>query len=179
MGSSLNTHALYGLIGTVLIMIYLNYMKNSTQKKNILDKSIPQSSYIHYGDLEKFFISAQNFYKYNPQAYEDFIEQFDSFMLLHSAADPRASCRNYNSLMDKKKSIMFAFDSISLNLTPELVRKTGFANCSKKLNNLLDTYLQNAMDLCKETIKQFGYSVSTELPKTGPVAYNDDSYIFD
>ena len=184
------------LYGSILAIIFIIYLYENEKKEeyanNILVENkkntlLPKPQKEHDEDMQNFLFSTQYFYQYNPQAYEDFIEELDSFIEIYEQtnnnsqqndANYNLSGTNYNLLNDKKRSLLFTFNSILFNLPPNMTHETKLYNSVKTLDFLLGKYLNNIMKLFKHNIKQNGYSVSTELPKTGPMARNGDELYY-
>lgn len=177
------------LCGSILAIIFIMHLYENDKRKeyvnNILVENkkstlLPKSQKVHDEDMQNFLFSTQNFYQYNPQAYEDFIEELDSFIEIYEQSNnnPKLSGANYNLLNDKKRSLLFTFNSILFNLPPNMMHETKLYNFVKTLNFILEKYLNNIAILFKHNIKQNGYNASTELPKTGPMARNGDELYY-
>lgn len=169
------------LFGLVFIMYLYENNKKEQYTKNILVEQkknalLPKPQKEYGEDMQNFLFSTQYFYQYNPQAYEDFINELDDFIGIYEQTkdDFKLSGINYNLLTDKKKSLLFTFNSILFNLPPSMSHETKLYNSVKILDLLLEKYLNNIMKLFRYNIKQNGYITSTELPRIGPMAYNGD-----
>lgn len=171
---------LYGtLIALIFAMyIYRNHKRTSTEKNELIIKKmkslLPLPKKIHDNDVQNFLFSIQDFYQYNPQVYEDFIEELDNFFMIYDQViiNQQLSGINYNLLEDKRRLLCSILESIIYNIPPNLIYEKKLQNAVSVLDFILEEYTNTVKQIFKKDISENGYINSTQLPNTGPLAYN-------
>jgi hypothetical protein len=135
---------------------------------------LPQPKKIHDNNIKSFLFSIQDFYQYNPQVYEDFTQELDNFFMIYDQVinDQQLSGINYNLLEDKRRLLLSTLESMIYNIPSNLIYEKKLQKAVSVLDSILQKYIDIIKQLFKKNISQNGYTNSTQLPNTGPPAYN-------
>jgi hypothetical protein len=128
-------------------------------------------------DFIDFIFSIQDFYVFNPQAFEEMIDNLNAFLYLRDKIFiDSVMCNYYYQIADSKKNNMLnSLHSILFNL-PNNGVFTGKINLAhKRLETLLNREINKMYLRCAYYVKIFGpdiYKRSLETDKV-PKAYNN------
>lgn len=161
--------------GTFIILLFLyfaneNYVRTKNTSNDILkikqETLFPKSQSINnYDDIVNFLFSIQDFYIYNPPAYEDMIESLNHFFILYEEIlnNNELAGKHYDVLIDKVKIILNSLQSIIYNF-PINVEYTKKLNYSVfVLQSILNKYLENIIKINENNIYKYGYNIKTRI----------------
>jgi len=162
----------YGTFIVLLILYFLNneYTKTKTTINNILKEKnnsiIPKSGRLkNYNNIINFLFSIQDFYVYNPPAYEDMVQSLDIFFIYYEEVlnNNKLAGGHYDILSDRKKYILNSLQSIIYDF-PVNAKYTKKLNDSVKiLNDILTEYMVNIKKINSNNIYTNGYNMNTKL----------------
>jgi hypothetical protein len=173
------------IYGTVIAYFVIHYLYNDykeKQNKENKTKSYQEANLLpkpkifeKHGDIIKYLFSIQDFYIYNPQAYEELTESLSSFFRTYEETTNN-TCQagvNYGLMASYKKYAVNALHSIIFNLPNNAEYTEKLNNAIVILQEILDKYLNKVEKLQKECLYENGYNVTTKLIEKGAKAYNE------
>jgi hypothetical protein len=143
--------------------------------KNIANKS----------EIVDFLFFIQDMYKYNPQSYEELVDNLGNFFLLNNyIMNFDEFCDEQFQIMEsKKRNAINALHSIIYSLPNNKKLTKKHTKSMLVLENLLNKYMEKAFLKCESLrIKQGGYDITRRTIPVGPLAYNnylDREYTYD
>lgn len=155
-------HLLFIIIICIIAILYLCDTFENFDVENI------PSNYIHTTDISKFIFDTQDFYIYNPQAYEEMIDNLKSFISIYNRTfGIKAFCGQYFQIAkSKKNNTLNAYYSLSLTIPHNNIHVAKFDCSLKTLKHILDKYLSEISNRCNShTLDIKTYS--------GPDEYNN------
>lgn len=189
---TIELNIMLALIISTIVIIYLN-QKNiaaavSAKEKDDLkyDTITPNPKNISKGsDVIDFLFSVQDFYVYNPQAYEEMVDNLDAFFLLNENIflENQFSNYYYQIAESKKNNALNSFQSLIFKLPAAKLVTDKFDRAHRRLETILNKYMNNIYDQCQYNLKKNGYNILKTPLETGPVGHNtyddeDFSYEF-
>jgi len=178
---NLGLNMVYGTVVAYFIIYYLyhNYTKKqetenktkSFQEANLLPKP---EIFQNYQDITKFLFSIQDFYIYNPQAYEDMTENLSNFFRTFEETlnNPTQSGINYGLMKTYGKNATNSLHSIIFNLPNDTQYTRKLNEAIIIIQEILDKYLIKIIDLQKKNLYENGYNVGTKLINNEIAPYN-------
>jgi hypothetical protein len=171
----------FGLSIAVIIVIYMNSKKqyDTELKNNILklkkDYIRPQPQRLQdYDELVDFVYSIQDFYIYNPQSYENMIDEIDNFLVLYEESKDIESLSgiNYGLALKARHNAINALHSMIHKLPADNSVIDKLNRAIEQLDMLLEKYQiemynQNQVNLVKN-----GYTNSSVVINRGPKESN-------
>lgn len=180
----------FGIILAVFLILYFNSKKqyNDSEYNKMIEM---KKDYIRpkplklleYTNLVNFIYSIQDFYIYNPQSYENMIDEIDNFLLIYEEAKnlPNLAGINYGIMEKHKQYALNHLHSLIFGL-PSNISVTDKLNRSiDELDNILSEYHDELYNQNKINIAQYGYNNSSILINTGPKEknyYEDREYTY-
>lgn len=162
----------YGTFIVILILYILNEKYVHTKKTindilKIKNNSIlPQSERIsNYNDVVNFLFSIQDFYVYNPQAYEDMIESIDNFFIQYEEVlnnNMLAGC-HYDILNDKRRSSLNSLQSMIFTFPINVDYNQKLNKSVVVLDEMLKKYMEQIKLINDNNIYKFGFNINTKL----------------
>ncbi len=157
------------------VIVYMIIIKLDKQKENDIkeDNEIeelktsliqPTPSLLqNYKDIINFLFSIQDYYKYNPQTYENIVDNLDDFFHLYEEV------YKLNNLAGTNYKLMNTIKSDTINTLHSLIYKLpeDFAYINKLnlsfdiLNKILSKYLYDIYKINKSNILNKGYNINT------------------
>lgn len=150
----------------------------------------PPTTFGDKKDLIDFFFSIQDLYQYNPQAYEETINNIESFFSLYNIVCAGSTgldfCEYYYTIAEsKRRNSLNSLHSIIHNLPqnashPALTDKLNRAH--QRLNTIMTKYINQLYDMCKKDLLKNGYTVFRRPINRGPKEYNiynDEMFSYD
>lgn len=165
----------------VVVVYYIserNEKIHTTEEKKAkvkLDAIRPPTKYFEgKQDVVDFFFSVQDFYHYNPQVYEDVIDNVDTFLnILHVLNLGTKYCDDYFDVAKQKKSeALNGFQALIFSIPDDTVVTEKLVRSHKRLETIMNKYFNQMYDICFKSLKRNGYSIFRHPPETGPDAYN-------
>jgi hypothetical protein len=164
--------------GIGLIIISYQYEKqiitidNLESQHKLKVKSIePNVSKLStYRDIIDFLYSIQDFYNYNPQAYEEMIDNLFSFFYMYEEVKKGVlKIEEYYEIMQSKKS-----NSIMIyNLPVSKISSRKIVKAQEVLNDVLHKYLCEIEKAYKLSLYTTGFNINRKNIPIGPIAYNN------
>jgi len=182
------------IFGSIVGFILLSYLYNEhivaqnkynsmmDEKKKII---IPHPhEALKYENVVSFLFSIQDFYAYNPPAYEDMIEQIDYFFRLYEEInnDNSTAGKYYELLNNCRRQALNSLQSIIHNIPPNKELDDKLDNALNLLNILLQKYMNDVKKINDIYIYENGIKPNTKIINTGPVSINtfeDVEYSYD
>ena len=131
-----------------------------TRKTNILrNKNIENIK--NDKNLINILYSIEEYYYYNEQAYNEFIENLELFLKFFNfvTIDNSLGGQLYRNLLDYKKLIINSLISMSIKLPPEYNLQEVIQN----IESILDDYLYKTKNMYEEYLKKNGIDHTTKL----------------
>lgn len=178
---SIGLNIVFGILLGTLLILYINSNKQEViadvkETEKVKSESIrPQPKKIqNYTDLLDFVFSIQDFYVYNPLAFEDIVDNLDYFLTIYEESKIIESTAgiNYGLAERKKQEAVNALNSLIFNVPTNKIIIDKLERSTDKLNELLDNYLQELYDINKKYINDFGYDRNTRVITKGPKEAN-------
>lgn len=125
-------------------------------------------------DIIDFVFSVQDFYEYNPEAYEEMIDNINSFLEVHDTIfKGTIYCDDYYQIADSKKNnALNAFQSLIHNLPNSRLVNEKFNRAHKRLETILNKHLNELYDECNHDLIKRGHDVTRRAINLGPKEYN-------
>jgi hypothetical protein len=125
-------------------------------------------------DLIEFLFSIQDFYVFNPPAYEEMMDNINSFLTLHESTflDDKLCNYYYQIAESKKNNALNSFHSIIFKLPNDKIFTDKFNRAHRRLETLLNIYLNEMYDQCYYVLVRDGHDVLKRPTNTGPKEYN-------
>jgi len=183
-----------GLIIAIILIIYYHQkqeIESDTDKKLLIKKeqnifpALNKEAY-EYPNIIEFIYTIQEFYVFNPQAFEEMIDNVNTFInIVSSVKLGNINCsENYHIAESKMHNSTNAFHSIIYKLpaSPKILKK--FNRAHRQLYELLHTYLDNIYDRCNEINIKKGYNNTTKIidhnsPKPHNFYVNNKDFTYD
>jgi hypothetical protein len=153
-----------------------NTIEGEEQEKDLKREQIVPNP-INYGDkddLIDFLFSVQDWYHYNPQAYEDMSDNLESFFTIYSAIKRKSTfCDQYFQIADSKKNnALNSFHSIIYNIPNNEHVMDKFNRAHKRLETIMNAYLNQIYDVCHRDLVRNGYDITRKAINIGPKEAN-------
>lgn len=164
-----------------VVILYLNDRNNKsneveeTRKQTKLDALRPKPRNIQYdNDIIDFLFSIQDFYQYNPQAYEEMIDNIDAFMESRDIIylDTKFCEQYYQIAVDKKANAVNALQSLIFTIPVNVQITDKLDRAHERLETLLTKHINELYDECQKDLIVNGLNVQKTIIPTGPKAYN-------
>jgi hypothetical protein len=179
------------VFGAIVVYMLINYFydkkvnKDNQYKSTMNDKVKyvrPNTKIVEkYDDWNNLIFSIQDFYKYNPLAYEEFITGIETFMDMYEETLLNGSVagQRYEDMKIVQRNVLNSFHSIihTLPYNANIINK--LTNALETIELLLQTYLKKVERIYSLYINKNGYGVSTIIINKGTEprnAYNDAHY---
>ena len=148
--------------------------KQIKEKLNIIQPKTERVQSHNDIDLIEFLFSVQDFYRWNPQAYEEMIDNIESFLKLHESIFLEDSlCNYYFQIADsKKQNALNAFHSIIYKLPNDKIFTDKFNRAHRRLDTILTKHINELYDQCKFVMMRDGKNILQRQINIGPKEYN-------
>lgn len=178
---NIKLNVLVALLISGIAILYINY-KNQSDENNVkeiykIKQNLirPKSEIINkYDQYVDFLFSIQDFYAYNPPAYENLIENLEVFLELYeeSLIANELAGLNYG-LADKRQSrILNNLHSIIYNLPVNKLLTDKLNASIIKLDDMLEEMLNEMININKNYIDVNGYTRESVVVNNGPKESN-------
>lgn len=170
--------------GTLVSFIVIYYLYNNYKEKQETEnktKSFQEANLLpkpeifsEHSDIVKYLFSIQDFYIYNPQAYEEMTTNLALFFRTYKEANEnkKQAGINHGLMLTYKSNAVNALHSI-IHGIPDTTKYTDKLNESIViLQEVLDEYLIKIERLQKEYLFEYGYNNETKLIHKGELPYN-------
>jgi hypothetical protein len=163
---------IFGCVIAYIIIKLLNN-KNETKIKENIDIENLKTSMItptpillkEYSDIINFLFSMQDYYKYNPQVYENIIDNLDNFFHLYQEVNKLNNLAgiNYKLMNDLKLDTINLLQSLIYNLPEDNAYIIKLNNSFEILNGILSKYLFDIYIINKNNILNNGFNINTVI----------------
>lgn len=178
---TIGLNIILGLILAVIVVLYLTEKQtiiNEVEKK-IFDTKLktikPVPKVLREDkDIVDFIFSIQDFYVFNPLAYEEMIDNIDSLITLRDTIfdDAKFANQYYQIAESKKNNALNSFHSLIFTLPHSKIFTEKFNRAHKRLETILNKHLNEMYNQCNYYIKQDGKDVLKRQINIGPKEYN-------
>jgi hypothetical protein len=169
-------------IMVALVYIAYNYDEITTKKEEEEDhKELKRESiqptprnFKEKDDLIDFLFSIQDWYHYNPESYEEAIDNLQSFFDLYKAIQRGSKfCDQYFQIAESKKNnALNSFHSMVYTIPVNADVMDKFNRAHKRLETILNEYLNEIYDICHHDLIRRGYDITRRAINTGPKEAN-------
>jgi len=165
-----------------IIIIYYLHDKNITNlsdakiEKDLKLKHIEPKpiKFKDFNDIIDFFFSIQDFYDYNPEVYEEMVDNVNAFLTLYEIIfKGTPNCESeYQIAESKKNNAINCLHSLVFKLPNDKTIMDKYTRAHKRLETILNNYLNIIYDKCHEKIIKQGYNINTRAINLGPTEHN-------
>ena len=171
-------------LALILALVYINYnydeimtTKEEEEQQKELKKETIKPTPEHFEDKDDvidFLFSIQDWYHYNPEAYEELIDNLQSFFKLYLAINRESKfCDQYYQIAENKKNnALNALHSMVFTLPTHSAIMDKFNRAHKRLETIMNVYLNQLYDTCYYDLVKNGYDITRRAINTGPKEYN-------
>lgn len=171
-------NVIFGIICAIIVILYI-YDKNKvllettneeyTKKLESIEPTLKTKS-TENRDLIDFLFSIQDFYGYNPQTFEEMIDNINALLKIEEFINntPDECNKRFQIAFNKKNNALNCLNSViysipaNYSLTDKLVRS------HKRLETLLNKKINKMYDLCYQDLAINGYNINTTQINVGP-----------
>jgi len=148
--------------------------RREEEKKSIIQPKTDQIQTRGDKDLTDFLFSIQDLYVFNPQAYEEMIDNIESFLTLHESAFLNEKlCNYYYQIAEsKKQNALNALHSIIFKLPHDKIYIDKFNRSHRRLETIMNKHLNEINDQCTAVLMRDGYDVYKKPITKGPKEFN-------
>jgi len=183
-----------GMVGSIFalfIIIYLNGKRISienTEKEQHQHKSDQIRPYkkelFDYVDITDFIYSINELYYYNPQAFEDLVDEFVHFIKVYENCKkvPTESHALIDIANIKKHNILNSLHSIIFNIPPSDALDFKLEDSLRIVEYILNKYMEEIYKITQEDLHNSGYTNKYKIHDLGPKAgnfYQDKDFTFE
>lgn len=179
--------------GIALLIIWYIYTNDISQQQEDLEiikhkqkMIIPQQdASAEYNEITNFLFSIQDFYYYNPQAYEDVVESMDKFFELYqeSKNDNSIAGTNYQTMIDNRRDIMNSLQSICFKMLQNVKYDAKLQLSIDYVNNILQKYIDEVKEINAKYNYDFGLNLKSIIINSDPTVpyntYNDELFTYE
>lgn len=174
-----------GLVLSVAVIMYL-YSKEKKQsdleeeqleeKKNTIKPKLNKLVEVPHqnDDLIDFLFSIQDFYRFNPQAYEEMVDNLEGFFTVYETIFNTSELSNYYYQIaeSKKNNALNSLQSLIFTLPNEKLFTDKYDRAHKRLETIMNKYLNELYDRCERYLISDGYDIFKRKIYNGPKEYN-------
>lgn len=134
----------------------------------------PVTNFRENPDIIDFLFSIQNWYHYNPLAYEEMMNNLELYFQLYHQIETGAEFCDfyYQNAEIKKQNALNAFQSMIFTIPTNNVIMDKFNRAHRRLNTILTKYQNQMYNICQYSLRQHGYDINKLAINTGPKEYN-------
>lgn len=152
-------------------------------KKSLIYPTINESiNKIEDDELVNILYAIQDFYMYNPNAYEEMIHNVNYFFMLFNECinNNQLAGTHYDVLKNTQQNIMNSLNSILYNMPPNSDNDKKLSDAIIELKNITNKYIKYVIKLNSEYIYNNGYNVHTvHIYEDMPLAHNSIKSSYD
>lgn len=172
------------ILALVLAVIVILYLTEKQNRENEIERSSFQTKLKTIKPIPKvlnddkdiidFMFSIQDFYVFNPLAYEELIDNIDAVLTLRDNIFGNKQFANqyYQIAESKKNNALNSLHSIIFTLPNDKIFQEKFNRSHKRLETILNKHLNEMYDQCNYYIKQDGKDTLKRQINIGPKEYN-------
>jgi hypothetical protein len=173
------------IFGFVIACLIINFLKNVKEENKKKEKEIIsyEKKYIlpkpgifdNHDDIIKYLFSVQDFYYYNPQAYEELTKNLEYFFRTYEESNNNKEKigYNHNLMVLYKSNSVNALHSIIHTLPNNKEYTEKLNNAIIELNKILEGYLNKTEKNYEQYIFDNGYNNKTKLIYKHKIPYNN------
>lgn len=177
---NIGLNVIFGIILAIVVIMYFTEKESiqteikKEQYENKLETIKPKLQKNKEEDIVDFVFSVQDFYVFNPQAYEEFIDNLDAFKELYDTTfiDGKLSHYYFQIAESKKENALNSFHSLIFKLPNDKFYTDKHMRAHKRLETLLNNYLNQLYDQCTHNEYKEGLSFLRRPINNGPKEYN-------
>jgi len=145
------------------------------QKENYINPEIPMLKHEYNQDLIDFIYSIQDMHIYNPESFEEMADNINHFLKIYDIIFENYSLREqyYQIAESKKNNALNAFHAIILSLPVDNKITDKFNRAHKRLETILNKYLNDLYDECRHKLIIQGYNINKRHINIGPKEANN------
>lgn len=134
----------------------------------------PPINFIDKEDIIDFVFSIQDWYNYNPQAYEEMTGNLEMFFELYTQIKLGSQfCDQYYQLAEvRKQNALNALHSMIYTIPTDKVVMDKFNRAHRRLDTLLTAYQNKMYNACQYSLLKDGYNINRSVINKGPKEYN-------
>lgn len=179
------------LVALVPMLILINELNVRQQKIEANDnenkieaiRPQPKQDMTEDKNLFDFLFSVQDFYEYNPQAYEEVIDNIDNILEIKKIIFRGSPYMDqyYQIAVSKKSNALNAFHSLIFNLPNNNFVTEKFNRAHKRLETILNVYINEMYDETQRNLISTGLDITKQVINLGPKEYNvydDQEYTY-
>lgn len=159
------------IVGICIIVIMILYnSKNTTSEKNLHGT---KSSYIHppskiisnNTDFTDFIFSIQDFYEYNPQTYENMIDNLNEFLNMYNYVllDNTLAGEYYTMMNEQKNRFLNNLHAIITTIPSQKILIEKLNTALDIAQELFNQYLHQIININSDVIKTIGFTNKTKI----------------
>lgn len=182
------------ILGIIIAYYITNHLYQSSQNHDNKQKSLTEKKADNvrpnveeikkYTDVTNFLFTIQDFYVYNPPAYEEMVKSIKNFFLIYEESNkiPDTAHKNYSVAELQYNNAVNCLHSIILNANTNRNGDDKISRSVEVLHKILYKYLEEIELIIKKDIKYNGYNTKTKAlgEKYKPYNYSEFSkYTFD
>ncbi len=178
-------------LGLAFIVISFYYertetLKNEEEHRDTIKKESikpkPQE-FSEYKDIIDLLFSIQDLHHYNPEAFEEMVDDLDSFFKIYKIVNiGNPYCEYHYQIADSKKNnALNSLHSLVYNMPDSDIMIDKLNRAHKRMETLLNRYLNEIYDECYSDLIKKGYFVNRKQITLGPKEYNhyyDKDYMY-
>jgi hypothetical protein len=135
-------------------------------------------------DIFDFLFSIQDFYSYNPQSFEEMVDNISAFFAVYDSLlkDEKLANYYYQIAQSKKSNAVNILQTFIHNLPNEKLYTDKLDRAHERLETILTVYLNHLYDACDHNLVKNGYDYTTRHILTGPKeanTYDDKKFSFE
>jgi len=171
-------NVLLGIVCAIIVILYI-YDKNKVLLETVNEEYIKKLDSIEptlktlstkNRDLIDFLFSIQDFYGYNPQTFEEMIDNINALLKLQEMMNKSADdCeKRFQIAFDKKNNAINCLNSVIYSIPASGAFTDKLIRSHKRLETLLNKEINKMYDLCYQNLAINGHNINTSVINTGP-----------
>jgi len=134
----------------------------------------PPINFVDKNDIVDFLFSIQDWYHFNPLAYEEMTGNLEMFFELYTQIKLGSEfCDQYYQLAEMRKlAALNALQSMIFTLPTDKVTMDKFNRAHRRLNTILTGYQNRMYNACQYSLLKNGYNINRSVINLGPKEYN-------
>jgi len=182
---SVGLNVFLGLIIAIVIILYLNdrdvtniYDEQSEKQTKIENIKPEPAEMKERADMLDFLYSIQDMYEYNPEAYEEMMDNLNVFFKVYDIMSKGTEqCDYYYQIAESKKgNAVNALHSLVFKVPNNIIVMDKHSRAHKRLETLLNNYLNELYDICHHKVLKHGRNIYNRAINLGP---KESNHFFD
>ena len=178
---NIGLNVLLGLAIAIIVIWYLNdrdvtdvYDEQSEKQTKIENIKPEPTDMKERDDMLDFLYSIQDMYEYNPEAYEEMMDNLNAFFTIYDIISKGTSpCDHYYQIAESKKgNAINALHSIVIKVPNNKIVMDKHSRAHKRLETLLNNYLNELYDMCHHKVLKHGRNIYNRAINLGPREHN-------